>query len=198
MDGPGGPSTSVSTSLFPSPYPLAPNPSLVTKRDRRSQARGFEHLTIECVAPELDGGRYAVKRVVGDRVWVSADIFKEGHDQLAARVIYKGPGDTGWSQTPLTFDYDSDRWFGSFTVDRLGLWKFSIEGWTDAFGTWRSELKKKVDADQDVHVELLEGALLVRAAARRAKSPPVRASLLQTARMFENRDETPAAVQTQR
>src|SRR5438094_2542818 len=187
MDGTGGPSTSVGTSLFPSPYPLAPNPSVVIKRDRRSPARGLEHLTIECVAPELDGGRHAVKRVLGDTVWVSTDIFKEGHDLLAARAIYRGPGDTGWSQAALTFDYDMDRWFGSFTVDRIGLWKFTIEGWTDAFGTWRSELKKKVDADQDVHVELLEGALLVRAAARRAKSPPVRASLLQTARIFEDR-----------
>src|SRR5256885_1200275 len=179
MDGSGGPSTSVSTSLFPSPYPLAPNPSVVSKRDRRLPARGLEPLTIECVAPELDGGRYAVKRVVGDTIWVSADIFKEGHDQLAARAIYKGPGDTGWSAAPLTFDYDSDRWFGSFVVDRVGPWKFTVEGWTDAFGTWRSELRKKVDVGQDVHVEVLEGALLVRAAARRAKTPAVRALLLQ-------------------
>ncbi len=198
MDGSGGPSTSVSTSLFPSPYPLAPNPSVVSKRDRRSPARGLEPLTIECVAPELDGGRYAVKRIVGDTIWVSADIFKEGHDQLAARAIYKGPGDIGWSAASLTFDYDSDRWFGSFVVDRVGPWKFTVEGWTDAFGTWRSELRKKVDVGQDVHVELLEGALLVRAAARRAKTPAVRALLLQTARIFEDPRDTSHEARIQR
>jgi starch synthase (maltosyl-transferring) len=176
--------------LFPNPHPLAPNPPAQAKRDRRSPTRGCEHLVIECVTPELDGGRYAVKRVIGDRVWVGADIFKEGHDLLAARVIYKGPGDTGWSATALSFDYGDDRWFGFFTVDRVGMWRFTVEGWTDAFGTWRSELRKKVDAGVDVHVELLEGALLVRAAARRAKSPPIRASLLQTARIFEDRRDT--------
>src|SRR5947209_1168876 len=133
MDGNGSSST-VSTSLFPNPYPLAPNP-VVNRRDRRSPTRPLDHLTIECVSPELDGGRYAVKRVVGDAVWVGADIFKEGHDLLAARAIYKGPGDTGWSSAPMSFAFDSDRWYGSFLVDRMGLWKFTVEGWTDAFGT---------------------------------------------------------------
>jgi len=188
----------VSTSISPNPYPLAPNPPSAAKRDRRSPARGLDHLTIECVSPELDGGRYAVKRVIGDTVWAGADIFKEGHDLLAARAMYKGPGDTGWSATPLAFDFDNDRWFGSFEIDRVGLWRFTIEAWTDAFGTWRSELRKKVDAGQDIHVELLEGALLVRAAARRAKSPPIRASLLQTARIFEDRRETSAEARIQR
>ena len=184
-------------SSLANPYPLAPNPA-VNRRDRRSTSRGLDHLTIECVTPELDAGRYAVKRVIGDRVWVGADIFKEGHDLLAARAVYKGPDDSGWSSAPLTFDFDGDRWYGSFVVDRIGLWKFTVEGWTDSFGTWRSELRKKVDAEQDVHVELLEGALLVRAAARRAKSPAVRASLLQTARMFEDRQETTPEQRTER
>ncbi|HEY2855703.1 MAG TPA: alpha-1,4-glucan--maltose-1-phosphate maltosyltransferase [Gemmatimonadaceae bacterium] len=190
-------SARVSTQRFANPYPLAPNPA-VNRRDRRSSGRGLDHLTIECVTPELDGGRYAVKRVVGDTVWIGADIFKEGHDLLAARALYKGPDDTGWRSAQLTFDFDSDRWYGSFEVDRIGLWKFTVEGWTDAFGTWRAELRKKVDAEQVVDLELLEGALLVRAAARRAKSPAVRASLLQTARIFEDRKETTAEQRTER
>jgi starch synthase (maltosyl-transferring) len=129
---------------------------------------------------------------------VGADIFKEGHDLLAARVTFMGPGDTGWCNTPLTFDFDADRWYGSFVVDRIGLWTFSVEAWTDSFGTWRAELRKKVDAGQDVHVELLEGAQMVRAAARRAKSPAVRASLLQTARIFEDRGELSPDAQSAR
>ena len=141
MDGSASGSSTTKRSQFPHPYPLAPNPAL--KRDRRPSARGLEHLTIECVTPELDAGRYAVKRVVGDTVWVGADIFKEGHDLLAARATYKGPGDTGWSAAALRFDFDSDRWYGAFVVDRIGLWTFTVEAWTDAFGTWRAELRKK-------------------------------------------------------
>jgi starch synthase (maltosyl-transferring) len=159
-------------------------------RDRRASARAPEHLTIECVTPELDGGRYPVRRVVGDVVWVGADIFKEGHDLLAARLLVRPPavapasgsGSASWSASPLVYNFDTDRWYGSFRVDRVGVWSFAVEGWTDVFGTWRGELRKKVDAGQDVGLELQEGALMVRAAARRAKSPAVRASMLETAR----------------
>ena len=174
-------------------------PTVTTqKRDRRSAARAFDHLTIECVTPELDGGRYPVKRVIGDVVWIGADIFKEGHDLLAARVTFKGPDDASAATAPLTFDFDTDRWYGSFKVDRIGRWTFSVEAWTDQFRTWRTELKKKVDAGQDVPVELLEGAQMVRAAARRAKAPALRASLLQTVRILEDRGELTAAQQIER
>src|SRR3954470_14885735 len=97
------------------------------KTDRRSNPRRVEHLLIECVTPELDAGRYPVKRVVGDVVTVGADIVQEGHDHVAARLIYKGPGDDTWSTAPLAFDYDGDRWTGAFTVDRIGRWTYSVE-----------------------------------------------------------------------
>ena len=167
------------------------------KTDRRS-VRSPEHITIECVSPELDGGRYPVKRVVGDLVWVGADIFKEGHDLLAARVTFKGPDDAPAGTARLLFDFDTDRWYGSFPVDRMGVWTFTVEAWTDQFGTWRTELKKKVDAGQEVPLELLEGAQLIRAAARRAKSPAIRASMLQTVRIFEDPGDQTAAQQIER
>jgi starch synthase (maltosyl-transferring) len=168
------------------------------KTDRRSQPRRVEYLLIECVTPELDAGRYPVKRIVGDTVTVGADIIKEGHDLVGARIIYKGPGDTDWSEAPLSYDYDSDRWTGSFTVDRIGRWTFSVEAWTDRFGTWRSDLKKKIDAGQDVEVELSEGAQFAKAAARGAKSAPVRASLNMTAKMLEDRADTVVEKRIQR
>ena len=180
------------------PQALAAQTVTTTRKADRRGARSPEHITIECVTPELDGGRYPVKRVVGDLVWVGADIFKEGHDLLAARVNFKGPDDSSGDTVRLTFDFDSDRWFGSFPVDRMGLWSFTIEAWTDQFATWRAELKKKVDAGQDVPVELLEGAQLIRAAARRAKAPAVRASMLQTVRIFEDPGDQTSAQQIQR
>jgi starch synthase (maltosyl-transferring) len=147
----------------------------------------MEHIVIECVTPELDAGRYPVKRIVGDTVWVGADIIKEGHDQVAAVILYRGPGESDWSSAPLQYDFDSDRWYGAFDVDRIGRWMFTVEAWTDRFVTWRSELKKKIDAGQEVHTELVEGAELIRAASRTARSGAARASLLLTAKILVDR-----------
>jgi len=164
---------------------------VATRRaDRRTSARRLEHIIIECVTPELDGGRYPVKRIVGDTVSIGADLIKDGHDILGARALYQGPGDDDWSVAPMQFDFDSDRWYGEFRVDRIGHWKFTVEAWTDSFETWRSALKKKIAADQDVSSELMEGAALARSAARSTRFGPARASLLMTAKLLEDRRDT--------
>jgi len=159
--------------------PALPPPSRTTARivatrktDRRSTTRRLEYIVIECVTPELDGGRYPVKRVVGDVVSVGADLIKDGHDILAAHVLYRGPGDDDWSAAPMHFDFDSDRWYSEFRADRIGRWTFTVEAWTDIFATWRSALQKKIAAEQDVSSELLEGAQLARAAAGGARLAP--------------------------
>jgi starch synthase (maltosyl-transferring) len=155
-------------------------------------------VTVECVTPELDCGRFPVKRLLGDIVHIGADIYKEGQDQLAGRLLFQGPGDGDWRTAPMVFDYDTDRWYAAFTVDRIGRWTFTVEGWTDLFGTWRSGLRKKVDADQDVSLELLEGAAMVRQAVRRAKFGPARAALLQAAAALEDENELSLPVRVQR
>lgn len=126
-----------------------------------AESSRFPHLTIEQVTPVVDGGRYAPKRVVGELCRVSAAIFKDGHDLLAARIRFRGPGDARWSTAPLTYLYDADRWVGGFRLDRVGRWTFVVDGWTDRWGSWRAGLEKKLAAGMDVHVELLEGALLL-------------------------------------
>jgi len=168
------------------------------KSDRRTASRRFEYIVIECVTPQLDGGRYPVKRVVGDAVWVGADLLKEGHDSPAARVLYQGPGDDEWTAVAMSFDFDSDRWYAAFTVDRIGHWKFTIEAWTDRFGTWRTDLKKKLDAGQEVSLELMEGAMMARSASKSARSSAVRASLLNTAKVLEDRRDTAIEKRVQR
>jgi starch synthase (maltosyl-transferring) len=126
-------------------------------------------LVIECVKPELDCGRYAVKRVVGETVEVRADILKDGHDLLDARIRYSGPTDAEWRTAPMYYDQNADQWLGGFRADRAGRWVFTVESWTDRFGTWRSELEKKVGAGLDVSSELLEVAEFIDGAARRAR-----------------------------
>jgi len=153
--------------------------------DRRSPTRGLAQLTIECVTPELDCGRYPVKRIVGDVVHVGADVIKEGHDVLAAQIVVRSPGEPAW-QAPMRYDGDADRWSGEFPVDRIGRWHFTVEAWTDVWETWRAGFKKKVDVGQDVRIELMEAAQSIRAAARRAKRGPARAALMQSAKAFEH------------
>ncbi len=160
------------------------------KTDRRSPTRGLSQLTIECVAPELDNGRYPVKRVVGDVVRVGADVIKDGHDATAAHVIVRAPGEAARA-IPMQYASDDDRWFAEFTVDRIGRWHFTVEAWTDEWETWRAGFRKKVDAGVEVRVELMEAAQLVKAAARRAKKGPARAGLLQSAKVFDSVADTP-------
>jgi starch synthase (maltosyl-transferring) len=158
-----------------------------TTPGRATAGSDLPHLAIECVRPELDGGRYPVKRLRGDRVIVTADIFKDGHDLLAARVRYRGPCDDKWRTAPLVPDGNqNDGWIGEFEVDRIGRWTFGVEAWTDAFGTWRSELEKKFAAGQDVASELLEGAELIAATARRAKFGMSRETLKRTAQLLRD------------
>jgi starch synthase (maltosyl-transferring) len=91
----------------------------------------------------------------------------------------------------MKYDFDTDRWSGEFTVDQIGRWHFTVEAWTDVWETWRSGFRKKVDAGVNTRVELLEAAQYVKAAARRAARGPARASLTQTARVFESVEDLP-------
>jgi starch synthase (maltosyl-transferring) len=124
-------------------------------------------VAIANVEPDVDGGRYAVKRVVGDEVEVAATIFAEGHHHLGARLRVRRCGDAGWREVPMV-SRPNDRWEATFVPDALGAWEFTIEGWVDDFASWRWGLGRKLDAGQDVAIELVEGATLVRAAAERA------------------------------
>lgn len=133
-------------------------------------------VVIENVAPRIDGGAFPVKRVVGEPIEISADIFKEGHDVLAAvvRWRYVEPKETAtdWEELPLSAK-GNDRFTASLTPTKLGRLVFTVEAWPDVYATWASELKRKVDAGQDVKSELLEGAALLRGAAERARSSKI-------------------------
>jgi len=186
------------TRLRGANYHLEPEIVATRKTDRRSTSRRAEYLVIECVTPQLDGGQHPVKRLVGDTVTVGADIIHAGHDLVAARVLYRGPVDEDWCATSMVFDFDTDRWYGAFHVDRVGRWIFTVEAWTDQFRTWRSHLEKKLEAGQEVQLELEEGAQLARAASRSTKSAAARASLLMTAKMLEDRRGTTLDKRVQR
>jgi len=113
------------------------------------------------VAPQVDCGRYPVKRTVGDRVEVTARIFRDGHETLGAAVRHRTPGATRWLEAPLE-PRGNDVWAGSFEADRPGIWSFRIEAWVDRVASLQDELRRKVGAgQQDLAGELSEGAALL-------------------------------------
>jgi starch synthase (maltosyl-transferring) len=127
----------------------------------------LRRVVIEGASPEIDGGRFAVKRIIGDVVTVETDVFADGHDELDCRLEYLPPGAVDWCETPMAL-LVNDRWQGEFTVEAIGDYRYRIEAWVDRFATWRRDLAKRIEAGQDVGVELQAGALLVSAAAARA------------------------------
>ncbi|HEX5503686.1 MAG TPA: alpha-1,4-glucan--maltose-1-phosphate maltosyltransferase [Thermomicrobiales bacterium] len=134
----------------------------------RPRVEQAERLAILEVRPQLDCGRYAVKRIVGEPLRVAADIVKEGHDALAAEVRYRVPGTRQWRAVPMTYAYAPDKWSAEVPLARIGALEYTVAAWTDPFASWADELRRKVEAGRDVASELLEGAALVRQAAARA------------------------------
>ena len=124
-------------------------------------------IAIEDVYPELDCGRYPVKREVGDRLEVWADIFKEGHDVISAVLKHREEGAETWSETPM-YLFGNDRWTASFDLTKNTRYEYSIEAWHDEFATWRRDVGKKVEAGQDVSLELMEGLGIVESAQERS------------------------------
>ena len=117
-------------------------------------------MVIDNVTPQVDCGAHRAKGVIGRDFEVTAEVFHHGHDKLRALLLYKAAGDSSWSETPMT-DEGEYRWSGSFRPDRLGRFAYSIEAWPDRWGTWAHDLRLKVEAGQDVRLELAEGVLLL-------------------------------------
>jgi starch synthase (maltosyl-transferring) len=128
---------------------------------------GRKRVVIESLKPEVDSGRFPIKRVIGEKVVVTADIFSDGHDTVAARVLYRMERDHEWREVPMRL-IENDRWKGEFVVEEVGIYLYTVEGWIDHFKTWQRDIKKRYDAGQDLGVELLIGAGYAEEASRRA------------------------------
>jgi len=128
---------------------------------------GRNRVIIMGVIPEIDAGRFPIKRVVGEETVVEADILADGHDSLSCALLYRKEGDEIWTEVPME-PLGNDRWRGSFRVQELGRYRYTVLGWIDHFKTWSRDLAKRVQAGQDVSVDLLIGAELVERARERA------------------------------
>ncbi|WP_250876824.1 maltotransferase domain-containing protein [Luteibacter anthropi] len=130
------------------------------KKDLLQVATRGPRVVIESVQPSVDGGLFPVKRIVGEAVTVTADIYVDGHDVLAARLCYRAQDEKAWREVPMV-PVNNDIHTGSFTPTRIGRYEFRIEAWRDPFGTYHHELELKHEAGVPIELELEEGRRLV-------------------------------------
>jgi starch synthase (maltosyl-transferring) len=148
-------------------------------------SEGRSRVVIEAVQPVIECGRHPVCRIVNDEITVTAAIFGDGHDHIAASLLYRHSGERRW-QTAKLKPLGNDVWQGTFPVTKLGSWRFAIEAWVDHFDTWCSDLKKRLaaqpdpanpkqtDVPQDIPVALRTGAVLLEQTAGRATGADAR------------------------
>jgi starch synthase (maltosyl-transferring) len=131
---------------------------------------GKLRVVIEKVAPQVDGGRFPIKRITGDTVRVEADVFADGHDTVAAMLLHRSEGHAEWTRLPMR-PLGNDRWTADFKVNEVGEHRYQIAGWVNHFASWKRNLEKRIDAHQDIATELLIGAELIQQVAQSAAGP---------------------------
>jgi len=133
----------------------------------------IRRVVIENVTPQVDGGRFPIKRIVGEPVSVEADIFVDGYQLLGACVLFRRISEPTWSEAGMSLA-GNDRWVGTFHVRTLEPYLYTVRAWLDPFATWLNALKRKAEAGQDLLLELMTGAELAASAARRAAGEDAR------------------------
>jgi starch synthase (maltosyl-transferring) len=134
-------------------------------------------IVIDNVAPSVDGGRFAAKRIVGETVRVEADIFADGHDVLGAELLWKAADERDWRRVPME-SLPNDRWTAVFVPARTGKHLFTIEAWRDEFATLCRDIEIKRAAGVDVTLEAAEGRQLLAHAAEHGDNADALASIL--------------------
>ncbi len=119
-------------------------------------------IVIENILPQLDGGAFAIKRIIGQKVVVTADVFSDGHDVIECQVKYKHEKDKKWHQVRMR-PTENDAWTAEFEVDKQGTYTYFVEGWVDYALNWQHGTERKIQDNQHVKSELLEGAEYVKA-----------------------------------
>ncbi len=151
---------------------------------------GAGRVVIEHLRPEVDAGRFPVKRSVGQTVEVRVGMFADGHDRLAGVLRYRHASSPEWSEVPVQ-PLPNDVWTATFEVLEEGRYEYTVEGWVDPFATWRADTRVKAEAGQDISVELLQGAELVDGRGRARRRPGSRGRSRIARRRYGTRSSRP-------
>ncbi|HUZ66115.1 MAG TPA: alpha-1,4-glucan--maltose-1-phosphate maltosyltransferase [Beijerinckiaceae bacterium] len=173
------------------------------RKSRPSQARAGAppdpggRVVIESVSPQVDCGRAAVKRVLGEAIVVTADIFTDGHETIAADLLHRADWENEWRRSPMRM-LENDRWSGTFEAAQIGRHEYTIEAWRDPFASWAADTRKKRDAGANLSLELREGISIAQRGEAQGVRHPLRAFLrrLESARSESARLELLLCEQT--
>lgn len=148
---------------------LAPAIAVKPRGSRKvvSAAAALPRIVIENLAPAVAGGPFAVKRVIGEQLDVTAHIYTDGHEAIAARLLWRAEDEKQWRAVPM-LEKGNDEWSAAFTPERLGRHEFTVEAWDDRFGYFRDSIGKKVEAGVAQPVDFEEGRLMLAQARDRA------------------------------
>jgi starch synthase (maltosyl-transferring) len=139
---------------------------MISQKGVKHPSGRIRRVVIENVRPEIDGGNFPIKRTVGEKVEVAADIQADGHDVLSALVLYRGESQAGWQSVAMRA-LGNDRWNGEFRITKQESYLYTVQAWPDAFKTWSRDLKTRKEAGQDLTLEFLAGSALISAASSR-------------------------------
>jgi starch synthase (maltosyl-transferring) len=128
---------------------------------------GQKRVIIEQLKPEINGGQFPVKRVVGDTVEVTAFIFADGHDRISANLLHRKQSESQWQSVPFVHDVN-DEWHAAFRVEELGIYVYSAQAWIDPFSTWQHDIQKKIEAGQKITVDVEIGCQILAETIERA------------------------------
>ena len=162
------PPAAAAAPAAPPPPPDENGRALSQESESRLRHLSPFRFVIESVTPEINGGRYPIKREVGDEVVVHADIIADGHAKIAAAIRYRNEHEGSWHEAPMHLE-DNDRWVGTFRVDRLGRYRYTVDAWIDPYQSLLSDMVKKANAGQAIDVDLVEARHLIEDAQARAR-----------------------------
>jgi starch synthase (maltosyl-transferring) len=156
--------------------------------------KGQSRIIIENIQPQIDAGRFPIKRVVNDTVKITVDLFGDGHDKVAGRLLYKKKNAFKWNEVMLT-PTSNDQWEASFQVTEMGYYEYTVEGWIDHALNWHYEINKKAEAGQFIKTELNDGIPLLKAISEKSKDKKEKEEILKLIQLIGDDKQYDKALQ---
>jgi starch synthase (maltosyl-transferring) len=155
--------------------------------------QGQVRVYVDNVDPEIDGGKYSIRRIVGEKVEVEADVFADGHDLVRAQLLFRHESEKKFQVAPMK-EMGGERWQGNFMVEKQGIYYYTIEGWVYHALSWQHSLKRRLDGKEKLDVELLNGVKFLQKIKSKATAKEKK-SIDETIELFQDKKRYSEAVE---